>query len=532
MILLGGILPFAGGTIRASESVGSSDGGPFQPTWDSLATYQTPDWFRDAKFGLWAHWGVQCEPEHGDWYAHEMYKEGSADYQFQVEHYGHPSVAGFKDVIPHWKAERFDPDKLLQFYKENGARYFVALATHCDNFDNWNSTFQPWNSVRMGPHRDLIRDWATAARKAGLRFGVSLHNGGWTWQWYEVAQGADATGPKAGVPYDGRMTKADGKGKWWDGLDPQDLYAQNHAVGAKPDAAYCEKFVRRATQLLDDYKPDLVYFDESEYPMAYLGVDSSYGLGLYAHFYNASVHRDGRNEAVITAKKLSPLERKAVTYDIERGKATDILPEPWQTDTCLGNWHYDRALFEHHGYKTAAQILPLLVDVVSKNGNLLLSVPLQADGQPDSDEIAIVRDIGRWLAVNGEAIYGTRPWRIYGEGPSTTRGQAAPFDANGSTDIPSAPFGAEDVRFTVAKDGSALYALIFCGPADQRVVIRSLPSASGRISRIDMLGHSGTLTWKQGADGLVVTLPDHKPCDYLYALRIRGDDLKPTTPSR
>jgi alpha-L-fucosidase len=197
-------------------------GGPFKPDWNSLTNYQTPEWYRDAKFGIWAHWGPQCQPEHGDWYARSMYEEGSGDYKSHLAEYGHPSTNGFKDVIHAWKAEHFDPDKLLKFYKDNGAKIFMALANHHDNFDNFNSKYQPWNSVNVGPHKDLIGGWAAAARKNGLRFAVSVHASR-AWSWYEVAQGADKSGPLAGVPYDGKLTKADGKGQWWDGLDPQDF---------------------------------------------------------------------------------------------------------------------------------------------------------------------------------------------------------------------------------------------------------------------------------------------------------------------
>ena len=204
--------------------------GPFKPDWNSLTNYQAPEWFRDAKFGIWAHWGPQCQPEHGDWYARGMYQEGGWQYKTHIAEYGHPSTNGFKDVIHVWKAERFDPDTLLKFYKDNGARIFMALANHHDNFDNFNSKYQPWNSVALEPQKDLIGGWAKAARKNGLRFGVSVH-ASHAWTWYESAQGADTNGPLAGVPYDGKLTKADGKGQWWEGLDPQDLYAQNHKPG-------------------------------------------------------------------------------------------------------------------------------------------------------------------------------------------------------------------------------------------------------------------------------------------------------------
>ncbi len=210
--------------------------GRFEPTWESLQQYRAPEWYRDAKFGIWAHWGPQCQPEYGDWYARQMYIEGSEDYKFHVRTYGHPSKFGFKDVIHQWTAERWDPEKLLALYKNAGAQYFVALANHHDNFDNYDSKYQPWNSVRLGPKKDLIGGWARAARSNGMKFGVSIH-AAHAWMWYEVAQGADKSGPLAGVPYDGKLTKADGKGQWWEGLDPQDLYAQNHTPGKGGDTA-------------------------------------------------------------------------------------------------------------------------------------------------------------------------------------------------------------------------------------------------------------------------------------------------------
>ena len=492
--------------------------GPFKPEWNSLTKYQAPEWFRDAKFGIWAHWGAQCEAEHGDWYARAIYQQGSPDYESHLREYGHPSTSGFKDMVHRWKAEHFDPDTLLRFYKENGAKYFMALAVHCDNFDNWNSTYQPWNAVNLGPQRDLIGAWASAARKNGLRFGVSVHNGGWTWRWYEPAQGADATGPRAGVPYDGRLTKADGKGQWWHGLDPQQLYCQNHPLGAKPDRAYRENFYRRTKQLWDDYHPDMVYFDETIVPMHYLDVDDSYGLNLYAHFYNSSIARHGRNEAVVTAKLLPPLQRRALVYDIERGKAEGILPEPWQTDTCLGEWHYNAEVFQQHRYKPAAAVIRMLADIVSKNGNLMLSVPLQRDGQPDSDEIAIVKEIGAWLKVNGAAIYATRPWKIYGEGPSTVAAEKGEFD--GQSDLQAKPFTPADIRFTQSPDGKVLYAIALEIPPDGRLRVKSLAGAAGSIRQVKLLGRDGPLDFAEGKEALEVTLPKNLAASVALALEI------------
>jgi len=508
--------------------------GPFKPDWDSLTNYQSaPEWWRDAKFGIWAHWGPQCQPEHGDWYARSMYEEGSWDYKTHLSEYGHPSTNGFKDVIHVWKAEHFDPDKLLKFYKDNGAKIFMALANHHDNFDLYNSKYQPWNSVAIGPKKDLIGGWAAAARKNGLRFAVSVHASR-AWSWYEVAQGADKNGPLAGVPYDGKLTKADGKGQWWSGLDPQDLYAQNHAPGAKlewswdpakgssvPDAAYIEKFFKRTKQLWDDYHPDQIYFDDTVLP--FHGVTDDVGLKLAAHFYNTRLDRNGRTEAVMNGKWLDETQRKALVYDIERGKAQGILPQPWQTDTCIGSWHYDAGIFQNHAYKSSASVVRMLADIVSKNGNLMLSVPLQRDGQPDADEIKIVSEIGAWLKVNGEAIYATRPWKIYGEGPSTVAAEKGQFD--GQKDVSQKPFTSEDIRFTQSKDGKTLYAIVLEIPKDGQVTVKSLAKNSeqwpGNIGSVRLIG-GGNLKCTRDENGLHVSLPERFESTTALALKIQS----------
>ena len=510
--------------------------GPFKANWNSLTNYQTPEWFRDAKFGIWAHWGPQCEPEHGDWYARSMYMQGSGDYKSHLAEYGHPSTNGFKDVIHEWKAEHFDPDKLLKFYKENGAKYFMALANHHDNFDNFNSKYQPWNSVVVGPHKDLIGGWAAAARKNGLRFGVSVH-ASHAWSWYEVAQGADTNGAFAGIAYDGKLTKADGKGLWWDGLDPQDLYAQNHTPGTKlmwtwdpakgssvPDAAYMEKFFKRTQQLIDDYHPDQIYFDDSVLP--FHGVTDEVGLNLAAHFYNSRLDKIGHTEAVMNNKMLNEMQREAMTYDIERGKAENILPLPWQTDTCIGSWHYDQAILQRHGYKSAASVVRMLADIVSKNGNLMLSVPLQRDGQPDADEIKIVSEIGAWMRVNGEAIYATRPWKIFGEGPSTVVAEKGHF--GGQTDVQKKPFTAEDIRFTQSKDEKMLYAIVLEIPADGKITVKSLatgaPNWSGKIGSVRLVGGGwwNKLKFTRDEAGLHVSLPKNFAGKIAFALKIQS----------
>ena len=510
--------------------------GKFEPTWESLQQYQTPDWYRDAKFGIWAHWGPQCQPEYGDWYARNMYMEGSADYKFHLEHYGHPSKFGFKDVIHQWKAENWDPDRLISLYKRAGAQYFCALANHHDNFDNFNSKYQPWNSVKLGPKKDLIGGWARAARAQGLKFGVSVH-ASHAWMWYEVSQGADKNGPLAGVPYDGKLTKADGKGLWWDGLDPQELYAQSHTAGkvtntgrlwdwptdgsaSVPDVPYCERFYIRIADLINKYHPDLVYYDDDALPLYPI---SDAGLRLAAHLYNSNMKlHGGKLEAVMNGKGLKDLQRKAMVWDIERGQSSTIEPEPWQTDTCIGNWHYDRKVFEQHKYKTAATVVHTLADIVSKNGNLQLSVPVKSDGTLDSDEVAIVEGIAHWMEINREGIFGTRPWKVFGEGPAS---QTAPLRAQGFNEGTGKPVTADDVRFTTRKD--ALY-MIELGVPTQELRVKSLGNAARLVDRpvesIVLLGSDEKLQWKLADDALSIAAPRSAPSPeaLVYKLTFKG----------
>jgi alpha-L-fucosidase len=288
-----------------------------------------------------------------------------------------------------------------------------------------------------------------------------------------------------------------------------------------PDAAYMEKFFQRTQQLWDDYHPDQIYFDDTVLP--FVGVTDEVGLKLAAHFYNTRLNRNGGTEAVMNGKILNEMQRRAMVYDIERGKANGILPQPWQTDTCIGSWHYDANIFNHHSYKDAASVIRMLADIVSKNGNLMLSVPLQRDGQPDADEIKIVSEIGAWLKVNGEAIYGTRPWKIYGEGPSTQASDKGQFD--GQRDVSSKPFTAQDIRFTQSKDGKTFYAIVLEISPDGKVTVESLATNSDywsdKIGSVRLVG-GGKLKFTRDETGLHITLPDKFAGKTAFALKIQS----------
>lgn len=498
----------------------------FKPTWESLGGYTVPEWYRNAKFGIWAHWGPQCEPEYGDWYARGMYQEGSGQYKYHLQRYGHPSKFGFKDVIHQWKADQWNPEYLVSLYKKVGAKYFFAMANHHDNLDLWNSTHQSWNSVNVGPGKDIIGGWAKAAKKAGLPFGVSVH-AAHAWSWFETAQRADKSGPMAGVPYDGKLTAKDGKGAWWDGMDPQALYAQDHPLSKNsgddgmihqqwnwgngvtpPSKAYCDKFLKRTLELIDKYEPELIYFDDTVLPFYPL---NDIGLQIAAHHYNQSIKRNkGTLKAVINGKILDEMQRKCMVWDIERGQSNRIEPFTWQTDTCLGSWHYDKRVYENKWYKSAKTVVQTLVDVVSKNGNFLLNVPVKGNGSIDDQELAILNEVAEWMHINSECIYDTHPWKVFGEGPAIT--DAPPLSAQGFNEGKGRPFGAEDIRFT--QKGKVLYAVVYGWPEDGKVKIKSLSEGNAHrpetITQIEMPG-SGKLAFQRNREHLEVQLPENRP---------------------
>ncbi|HEY7887152.1 MAG TPA: alpha-L-fucosidase [Steroidobacteraceae bacterium] len=497
--------------------------GPYRPTWDSLLQYQCPEWYRDAKFGIWNHWSPQCVPEDGDWYARNMYIPDAQTYGSQIEqyqyhlaHYGHPSRFGYKELCAQWTLLNWQPEDLMDLYVRAGAKLFVALANHHDGFDTWNSAHHPWNAHHIGPRRDVIGTWAQAARHRGLRFGVTVHQAR-NWWWFQPAHGADKTGPYAGVPYDGHLTLADGKGQWWEGYDPQRLYGPKHPFDALPDVSYVKNFYDRTRDLIDQHDPDLLYFDNDLLPLGWGG------MSVGAYFYNRSASRHGGSaDGVINGKHIPSHLQKAVVADVERGLSADILQHPWQSETCIGYWHYLRPLYEEPGefggYMHPGEVIHWLVDTVSKNGTFILNVPGKPDGTIDSKERLILERIGAWMAVNGEAIYATRPWKVYGEGPNAVR--------EGSFQGKSVQrLSAKDIRFTRNKAGTVVYAITLGWP-EEPLLIRSLGTAAatrpGAVSQVELLGTDARPKWRQTAEGLRVDLPKINPAaDYAAALRVR-----------
>lgn len=452
--------------------------GPFKPNKESLHQYKYPEWFRDAKFGFWAHWGPQAVPRHGDWYAREMYVEGSDDYKDHLARYGHPSKFGYKDIIPLWKAQRWDPDKLMALYKKAGAKYFVSMGTHHDDFFLWNSKIHKWNAVNYGPKKDVVGIWQAAAKKEGLKFGVSEHLGA-SFTWFQPSHGADTAGAYKGIPYDG--------------ADPmyQDLY---HAKADSNDHGWLSinkewqrEWFFSIKELIDNYHPDLLYSD-SQFPFG------EYGLNMLSHFYNDNIKENSGNlEAVYTCKEPSD---GTWVEDLERGVQDSISPFPWQTDTSIGDWFYRTG----QKYKSATEVIQMLCDIVSKNGNLLINIVQTPEGDLEPDVLKIVNEIGMWTSKNGEGIYGSRPWKVYGEKPSVES-----VIKSGNFNEDKLKYTEQDIRFTTK--GDTLFAFCLGSPTSD-IKINSLGKDSKisekKIVSVTMLGSNTKLNWKQEETALVI----------------------------
>ena len=478
--------------------------GPFQPEWQSLASYEVPEWYKDAKFGIFIHWGVYSVPAFGsEWYPREMYLEGSAINKHHVATYGPLTKFGYKDFIPMFKAEKFDPQAWAKLFKDSGARYVVPVFEHHDGFAMYDSDLSDWTAKKMGPHRDIDGELATAIRAEGLHLGASSHR--IEHDWFLDGgrkQDSDVNNPKYAAFYGPAHPKQAGKS---DSLAEDWTYVS---------PAYAKDWIARNAEIVQKYHPDLIFFDW------WIGQPSvrPYLAEFTSYYYNESSKHGP--VGVINYKTVAMQPHSAV-LDIERGQTSSILPLTWQTDTSVSNksWGY----IENDTFKTPAFIVQQLADVVSKNGNLLMNVGPRSDGTIPQQVQQVLLDVGGWLKVNGDAIYGTRPWTTFGEGPTEVK-------AGSFHDTDTVAYTPADFRFT--SKGGALYAIEMAWPANGEAVIHTLSSGTvgaRNVSDVTLLGSDAKLAFTQKADGLHIQVPTEAPGKYAYAYRIHFEGAAPSS---
>jgi alpha-L-fucosidase len=473
---------------HSGNVITSNPPGPFDPTWDSLERYQVPEWYLDAKFGIFIHWGAYSVAAFSnEWYARNMYVQGSPEFDHHVKTYGPQDNFGYKDFIPMFKAEKFDADQWVSLFEEAGAKFVVPVAEHHDGFAMYKTKSNHWNAAEMGPKRDVVGELAEATRKHGMIFGVSSHRAE---HWWFMNGGRDFPSDVQDPAY------ADFYGPATPGASD---FGKN-----PPNEVYMDDWLFRCAELIDNYRPQLFWFDwwiEQPQFAPYLRRFASYYYNR-AYAWGVGVAVNYKNEA---------FPEKAAVYDVERGQLADIRPRYWQTDTAVAKNSWSHV--EGMDYKTAVSLIHDLIDIVSKNGALLLNIGPKSDGTIPAEDQAILLEIGAWLKVNGDAIYGTRPWKIFGEGP--TRVATGAF-----TDTDRAPFTEEDVRFT-QKDG-ALYAIVLkAGIGEAKIKSLSLNSAleARAITRVEMVG-GGDCAFERDADALTVQIPESNDRNHAIALKV------------
>jgi alpha-L-fucosidase len=464
--------------------------GPFDQNWASLKAYKVPEWYQNAKFGIFIHWGVYAVPAFGnEWYPRNMYLQDSDEFKHHVETYGPQSRFGYKDFIPLFTAEKFDADHWAGLFRKAGAQFVVPVAEHHDGFPMYDCTFTEWNATKMGPKRDIIGELAEAVRKQWLVFGLSSHRAEHWWFFNE------------GTKFDS------------DVQDPRfaGLYGPAQPKTLPPNEQFLDDWLARTCELVDKYQPQLVWFDWwIEEP-----IFSPYIQKFAAYYYNRGAQWE--RGVAINYKHQAFAEGTAV-FDIERGQTTDILPYFWQNDTSISknSWGY----VQSQDYKSAEDLIGDLVDIVSKNGALLLNIGPRPDGTIPEPEEKILLDIGRWLSINGEAIYGTRPWKLFGEGPTQVVGGSF-------NDTKRNSFTSQDIRFTT--QGKILYAIVLGRPENGSVTIKALGENSAlyqrQIGKVELLSTGESLHWARNYDGLTVDIPEQKPSSYAFVLRISPDSL-------
>ena len=511
--------------------------GPFEPTWESIEKNYPgePAWLREAKFGIWVHFGPQAAGESGDWYARKLYTEGTTAYKNHLKKYGHPSESGYKEVLRDWNPTKLDPAALTKIYQAAGARFLMIQGVHHDNYDMWNSKYQPWNSVNIGPKRDLLGEWAKACRANGMHYGVTFHHE-YTWWWWQTAFGSDRDGAKKGVPYDGNLTLADGKGKWWEGYDPRLLYGINlreykgvtaaaYSPWSPPPAGiftnhldyakwYTTKWALRMMDVVEHYDPDFIYTDGTVQG-PFTGNGTGTGIKddamqtVIADYYNRTLKNRGTVNTFSIVKFRNKTNGTVNTeeFGVPANIKTD---QPWIAEAPVGDWFYAPDFTYDSG-----MMIRYIVEAIARDGNAALCISILPDGSLDEGSMNMLKKVGTWMKRNGEAVYGSHAWIIPGEGEQIN-GKLKMLPG-GSLNRKHAEFkfDAQDIRFTVGKNG-ALYAFCMNVPTPgMQLKIKSLGTDAKHFNKpikdVKLLGYAGKLQWKMEADGLAITCPEKMP---------------------
>lgn len=506
--------------------------GPYEPTWNSIeANYPgTPAWLRDSKFGIWVHFGPQAAGESGDWYARKLYVEGTSAYENHLKKYGHPSEVGYKEVLRDWNPAKFSPKALVDIYKDAGARFLIIQGVHHDQFDMWDSKYQAWNSTRLGPKRDFLGEWEKASRAAGIRFGITFHHE-YSWWWWQTAFQSDTQGDKAGIPYDGNLTLEDGKGKWWEGLDPRYLYGVNlreyesvaeaaNTLWSPPKPGifsghlefakwYAKWWALRMMDAVDKYRPDFIYTDGTDQqPFSGSGTGTGYKCDamqrVIADFYNRTLADRGEVDvfSIVKFRKTTNGTVNTCETGIPEGIKDD---QAWIAETPVGDWFYGPDFV----YSSDA-VIRYLLEIVARDGSFGLSIPLRPDGSMDEACHEMLHEVGEWMRVNGDGIYGSSAWKVLGEGKdgklnTLPGGRIGQWQADHV-------FYNTDFRFTVGKDGMLYVWCMTVPKAGDKLTIISLGTNKElfdkKIRSVELMGTEQSVDWKQNADGLEIVYPD------------------------
>jgi len=507
--------------------------GPFEPTWESIEKNYPgePAWLREAKFGIWVHFGPQSAGESGDWYARNLYKPGKTAYENHLKRYGHPSEVGYKEVLRDWNPGKLDPAKLTRIYEDAGARFLLIQGVHHDNYDLWNSRYHPWNSVNIGPKRDLLGEWAKACRAGNMRFGVTFHHE-YTWWWWQTAFGSDKEGDKKGVPYDGNLTLEDGRGKWWEGYDPRMLYGidlreykgveeKAHQDWSPASAGifnyhldyakwYATQWALRIMDVVEHYDPDFIYTDGTvQGPFTGNGTGTGIKADamprVMADYYNRTLQRRGEVNTFSIVKFRHKTNGTVTTEEFGVPAAINSN-EPWIAEAPVGDWFYAPGFTYDAG-----MMIRYIIEAIARDGNAALCISILPDGSLDEGSLKMLKEVGIWMRRNGEAVYGSRAWKIPGEGEQVN-GKLKMLPGGKLERLHAEfKFNEQDFRFTVGKNG-AIYTFCMTVPAPgTELKIKSLGKDADYLHKpvknVELLGYEGRLTWNQEADGLVITCP-------------------------